>query len=85
MGKNGYFTTSEAAKILGISRVAVFNRIKKGTLAAIRIGRNFAIPKEELEHNLGRELSVEEKEVIEEGVRKVIEEYGETLQRLGKE
>ena len=63
----------------------MFNRIKKGTLKAAKIGRNFAIPKEELENNLGRELSEEEKVVLSEGVRKVIEEYGETLQRLGKE
>jgi excisionase family DNA binding protein len=85
MGKNGFFTTSEAAKILGISRIAVFNRIKKGKLKAMQIGRNFAIPKEELEDNLGRELSEEEKFFLEEGVKKVIKEYGETLQRLGKE
>lgn len=85
MGKNGFFTTSEAAKILGISRVAVFNRIKRGTMHAEKIGRNFAIPKEELESNLGRDISEEEKRILEAGVRKVIEEYGETLQRLGKE
>jgi len=85
MGKNGYFTTAEAAKILGISRVAVFNRIKAGKLKAMKIGRNFAIPKEELENNLGRELSEEEKHILAEGVRRVIKEYGETLQRLGKE
>lgn len=85
MGKNGYFTTAEAAKILGVSRVAVFNRIKTGKLKAIKFGRNFAIPREELENNLGRELSEEEKCILAEGVRRVVEEYGETLQRLGKE
>ncbi|MFA7319252.1 MAG: helix-turn-helix domain-containing protein [Parcubacteria group bacterium] len=85
MGKNGFFTTSEAAKILGVSRITIFNRIKTGKLAAIRIGRNYAIPKEELEANLGRELSEEEKSVLSEGVKKVIADYGETLQRLGKE
>lgn len=85
MGKNGFFTTSEAAKILKVSRITIFNRIKTGKLAAIRIGRNYAIPKEELETNLGRELSEEEKAALSEGVKKAIAEYGETLQRLGKE
>ena len=85
MGKNEFFTTSEAAKILGISRVAVFNRIKKGKLKAMKIGRNFAIPKEELEDIIGGDLNQEEKEFLTKGVQKVIREYGETLQRLGKE
>lgn len=85
MGKNGFFSTSEAAKIIGISRVAVFNRIKNGKLKAIRIGKNWAIPKEELEGNLGRELSDDERKMLTEGVRKVIDEYGEALRRLGKE
>lgn len=85
MGKNGYFTTIEAAKILGISRIAVFNRIKNRKIRAIRIGRNYAIPKEELENHIGRELTDEEKQVLLEGVQKVIRDYGETLQRLGKE
>jgi len=85
MGKNGFFSTSEAAKILGISRIAVFNRVKKGKLRAIRIGRNWAIPKEELENTLRRPLSDEEKDILQRGVRKVIDEFGETLRRLGKE
>ncbi|MFA6047310.1 MAG: helix-turn-helix domain-containing protein [Parcubacteria group bacterium] len=85
MSKNGFFSTTEAAKILGISRIAVFNRVKRGSLKAIRIGKNWAIPKEELENNLGRPLSEEEKRILLEGVRKVIAEYGETLRRLGKE
>ena len=29
---------------MGISRIAVFKRVKKGRLAAIRVGRNWAIP-----------------------------------------
>jgi excisionase family DNA binding protein len=85
VSKNGFFSTTEAAKILGISRIAVFNRVKRGSLKAIRIGKNWAIPKEELENNLGRPLSEEEKRILLEGVRKVIAEYGETLRRLGKE
>lgn len=85
MKKSGFFSTTEAAKILGISRIAVFNRVKKGTLKAIRIGRNWAIPREELENHLGRELTPQEKRILLQGVRKVIHEYGETLKRLGKE
>ncbi|OGS13039.1 MAG: hypothetical protein A2234_09565 [Elusimicrobia bacterium RIFOXYA2_FULL_58_8] len=39
-----YLSVPEAAVRLGISRIAVFKRVKKGQLAAIRIGRNWAVP-----------------------------------------
>ena len=41
---NEYLSIPEAAAVLGISRIAVFKRVKKGRLAAIRIGRNWAVP-----------------------------------------
>jgi len=85
MNNKEFFSTSEVAKILGISRVAVFNRIKKGKILATKIGRNFVIPKSEIESVLGRELSEKDKKIISEGVKKVLEEYGETLKKLGKE
>lgn len=85
MNNKEFFSTSEVAKILGISRVAVFNRIKKGKILATKVGRNFVIPKSEIESVLGRELSEKDKKIISEGVKKVLEEYGETLKKLGKE
>lgn len=42
MGKD-FFSLPEAATILGISRIAVFKKVRKGQLQAIRIGRNWAI------------------------------------------
>ena len=39
-----FFSIPEAAGILGVSRIAVFKKVKKGQLAAIRIGRNWAVP-----------------------------------------
>jgi excisionase family DNA binding protein len=39
-----YLSIPEAAIVLGISRIAVFKRVKKGRLPAIRIGRNWAVP-----------------------------------------
>jgi len=41
---NQYISTTETAKKLGISRIAVFNRIKSGKLEAIRVGKNYAVP-----------------------------------------
>ena len=39
-----FYSIPEAAAILGISRIAVFKKVKKGQLAALRFGRNWAVP-----------------------------------------
>ena len=41
--KKALLSTSEAAKFLGISRIAVFKKIKEGRLAAVMIGNCYAI------------------------------------------
>lgn len=38
-----FFSLPEAAALLGISRIAVFKKVRKSQLQAIRIGRNWAI------------------------------------------
>lgn len=43
-----FYTTKELANLLGISRVAVFNRIKKGDIKAQKMGRNFVIFKKDI-------------------------------------
>jgi excisionase family DNA binding protein len=80
-----FITTTELAKILGISRIAVFNRIKRGQIRAIRVGRNFIIPKDSIPEILGRVLSQAKKREIESAVKKTVQEYAETLRLLGKE
>lgn len=76
-------STTELAKILGISRIAVFKKIKSGKIKATKVGRNFIIDKKDLGDILGKELSKEEKLVIERAVKKVVKEYRETLRLLG--
>lgn len=44
-----FFTTNELAKILGVSRVAVFKKIKSGAIKAKKMGRNFVIYKKDIE------------------------------------
>lgn len=79
------FSTIELARILGISRIAVFKKIKSGEIKAKKIGRNFVIDGSDLGEILGNTLSEEKKRDIEKSVRKTIKEYGETLRLLGKE
>ncbi|OGS52289.1 MAG: hypothetical protein A3J79_03285 [Elusimicrobia bacterium RIFOXYB2_FULL_62_6] len=44
-----FLSIPEAAARLGVTRIAVFKKVKKGQIAAIRIGRNWAIPVSALE------------------------------------
>jgi excisionase family DNA binding protein len=80
-----YLTTAELAKLLGISRIAIFKKIKSGKIKAKKIGRNFFIDRKELGGILDESLTKKRKSEINESVKKTIKEYGETLKLLGKE
>lgn len=80
-----YISTIELAKILGVSRITIFNRIKKGQIKAEKVGRNFIINQQDLPEILGNDLTQKDKEEIEKAVKKTVAEYGETLKLLGKE
>jgi excisionase family DNA binding protein len=89
MQETKYLSIAQLAKILGISRIAVYKKVKKGKIKAIKIGRSFAIPKKYVQQNLidikGGPLKEEEKRGIETAVKRTIKEYGEVLRRLGRE
>jgi excisionase family DNA binding protein len=83
--RKNYFSVSELAKILGISRVAVFKKIKKGEIKAKRFGRFWLIKDKELRNILGKTLTPAQKKFLDKAVRKTVNEYGETLRLLGNE
>jgi len=89
MEKQEYISTTKLAKLLGISRIAVYKKVKKGEIKAIKIGRMFAIPKTEVKRLvgdiIGHPLSEEEKKEIDRAVERMVKEYGEVLRLLGKE
>ena len=80
-----FISTTELALLLGISRQAVFKKIKSGEIKAKKIGRNFVIDKEDLTEISGAVLAEKQKQEIEKSVDKTIREYGETLKLLGQE
>ena len=43
-------TPEQVSEILQINVLTVYNYIKRGKLAAIRLGRSYRIPPEDLEH-----------------------------------
>lgn len=79
-----FISTTEAAKILGISRIAVFQKIQQGKIKAEKVGRNFVIDKVLLIGNLETPDENRKKE-ISKVVSDVLKDYGEVIKKLGKE
>lgn len=82
---NKHYTIPELAQILGISRVAVFKKVKNGQIKAEKIGRNYIIMDEDIIDILQKDSTAQEKEIIKKNVKKIWHDYGETLELLGKE
>jgi len=85
MADNKFLSTTELARILGISRIAVFRKIKKGQIKAVKAGRNYIIDTRDVGNILGTTLSATDKHVVDDAVNKTVSEYGETLRLLGAE
>ncbi len=87
--KKLYISVAELAKMLGVSRIAIFKRIKKGQIPAEKIGRSYAISIEDADQIVrgisSKILTESQKEVIKKSVEKTVKEYGETLRLLGRE
>ena len=80
-----YITIPQLARILGLSRIAVFKKVKNGEIKAIRIGRTYAIPRKYINDILGKTLDEKAKREIDNAVKKTVSEYGEVLKLLGRE
>jgi excisionase family DNA binding protein len=80
-----FLTIPELAKLLGISRIAVYNRVKKGQIPAKKIGKTYIIMDQTIQNILGKNVTSSEKKWIDSAVRKTMQEYGELLKLLGKE
>lgn len=83
MKNKQYLSTSELAELLGISRIAVFKKIKKGNIKAIKVGRNYIISQKEVSAILGSSLSDQNKAMLDQAVKRTVKDYGETLKLLG--
>lgn len=80
-----FYSTIEIAKMLGISRIAVFKKIKSGEIKAQKVGRSFVIDGGSLAGIVGAALTDNKKKEIERSVDRTIKEYGEALKLLGAE
>ncbi|MBU1693121.1 MAG: helix-turn-helix domain-containing protein [Verrucomicrobia bacterium] len=78
-------TIPQLAHLLGISRITLYKRVKKGEIPAAKIGRTYVISDATTASILGKEASRNAKERIDAAVRKTVIAYGEVLKKLGKE
>ena len=85
MNSKKYYSLPEVARILGVSRIYIYKKVKAGEIKAEKIGRNYAVLSETLEFLLGNKLSNKDKKIIDAGVRKTVNDYGEVLKMLGNE
>ncbi len=85
MAKQTYITIPRLAKLLGLSRIEVYRKVRKGQIKAERIGRLYVITDKEVAHILGKEPTPADKGQIEKAVRKAVKDYGEVLRKLGEE
>lgn len=80
-----FISIQEMANILGISRIAVYKKVKSGKIKAVKIGRSFAIPQRYAANILGKSLDEAGKREISAAVKKTVREYGEVLKLLGRD
>ncbi len=86
-----FVSITQAARILGVSRQAVYKKVKSGKLPSIKIGNTYAIPREhivtgaKIKNIKGGPLKKKVKDEIIKAALKTFKEYGEVLRKLGNE
>ena len=78
-------TIPELAKMLGVSRIAIYNRVKSGEIPATKVGRTYVITDKTIANILGRRVTAKGKKLISDAVHKTVKEYGEVLKQLSRE
>ena len=63
-----FISTAELAKLLHVSRIAVFKKIQSGKIKAFKVGRNYVIPMNEVSSAIGTFISPEKKTEIDQRV-----------------
>lgn len=77
-----FLSTTEVAKLLGISRIAVFKKIKSGGIKAQKVGRNYVVDRNDLGDVFRKGITPKRKKELKKAVKKVVAEYGEALRML---
>lgn len=78
-----FYSVTEVAKKLGVSRPYVFKLIKAGKLPAQKVGATYAIASSALP-GIYRPLNEAERKKVEKAIDLTFEDYGEVIKRLGE-
>lgn len=78
-----HITLPQLAKMLGISRVTAYRKVKSGEIKAAKVGHSYIVDDKELSRVFGKELDKKSKLRVERAVKKTVKEYGEVLKLLG--
>jgi excisionase family DNA binding protein len=85
MVRKQYITISQLAKMLGISRIAVYKKVKKGQIPAEKIGGVYVISDSHINRILRKQVTPTDKKQIDRAVKKAVSEYGELLKMLARQ
>ncbi|KPJ66969.1 MAG: hypothetical protein AMJ43_06505 [Coxiella sp. DG_40] len=80
-----HITLPQLAKIMGVSRVTIYRKVKSGEISATRIGHAYVIEDKEISRILEKKPTKADKKRIAIAVKKTVIEYGEALKLLGNE
>ena len=79
----GPMSIPQLASEMGVSRVTVWQRVRRGQIAAARVGRNYVISADTVREVLGLDATPERTRRVSRAVSRAVEEYGELLKWLG--
>ena len=78
-------TIPQLAEKMGISRIAVYNKVKSGKIPAQKIGRNYIIKEEDADKILSEIPSNDNVVWIDSTVKTIVSEYGPLFKWLSQE
>ena len=84
-GVNKPLSVPQLATRMGLSRIAVYNRVRKGLIPAQKAGRNYVISAQTARRLLQDEITPARAAWIEATVKRVVREYGPALKLLSQE
>jgi excisionase family DNA binding protein len=85
MVKERAVTIPQLAKMLGLSRIAVYKKVKAGQIPATKVGRFYVISDRTVNEVLNKSLRARDKQRVDRAVKKVVRDYGDVLKRLARE
>lgn len=78
-------TIPQLASQMGLSRVAVYRRVRRGRIPATRVGHCYIISAQTARRLLQDEITPERQQRIDEAVATVVSQYGALLAWLSRE